>query len=157
MSNNKYPSNNGLSKKIYEAFWEDIKDVFINSLKQAKMKGSLSTAQNQVVIKLLEKKDREKQFIKNWKFISLLNVDTKILSKAFEGKLIPILPSIISSNQTAYVEKQPISESGGSISDINEICSNENIQGFLVNMDLEKAFDFLDHDFFMSFEKICLW
>ena len=96
MSNNKSPSNNGLSKKFYETFWEDIKDVFINSLNQVKMKDSLSTARNQVVIKLLEKKDREKQFIKNWKFISLLNVDTKILSKAFPGKLIPILPSVIS-------------------------------------------------------------
>ena len=36
MSNNKSPDNDGLSKQFYEAFWEDIKDVFINSLKKAK-------------------------------------------------------------------------------------------------------------------------
>ena len=50
-----------------------------------------------------------------------------MLSKAFEAKCKPILPSIISSNQTAYEEKRCISESGRLISDITEICGNENI------------------------------
>ena len=30
-----------------------------------------------------------------------------------------------------------------------EICDKENIPGYLVTMDLEKAFDFLDHDFLL--------
>ena len=30
-----------------------------------------------------------------------------------------------------------------------EICGKENIPGYSVTMDLEKAFDFLDHDFFL--------
>ena len=34
----------------------------------------------ETVIKLIEKKDRDKRYIKNWRPISLLNVDTKILS-----------------------------------------------------------------------------
>ena len=72
-----------------------------------------------------------------------------IINFAFAAKLKPILPSIISSNQTASVEKQCISESGGLVSDISEIWVNENIPGFLVTMDLEKAFDSLDHDFLL--------
>ena len=67
MHNNKSISNDGLSKEFYEAFWEDIKNVFINSLKEAKIIGNLSISQRQVVIKVLEKKDRDKQFIKNWR------------------------------------------------------------------------------------------
>ena len=149
MPRNKSPGNDGLSIEFYETFWEDIKDIFFNSLKQAKVNGSLSISQRQAVIKLLEKKDRDKRFVKNWRPISLLNVDTKILSKAFAAKLKPILPSIVSSNQTAYVEKRCISESGRLISDIIEICDIENIPGYLVTMDLEKAFDSLDHDFLL--------
>ena len=76
----------------------------------------------------------------------LLNVDTKILPKAFAAKLKSFLPSIISSNQTAYVEKRCISESGRLIFEIAKICGNENFSGSLVTMDLEKAFDSLDHD-----------
>ena len=37
MPNNKTPGKDGLSKEFYETFWEDIKDVFINSLKQVKI------------------------------------------------------------------------------------------------------------------------
>ena len=32
-------------------------------------------------MKLIEKKDKDKQLIKNWRPISLLNVDTKLVSK----------------------------------------------------------------------------
>ena len=147
MPSNKFPGNDGLSKEFFETFWEEIKDVQTNSLQQAKIKNTLSISQRQAVIKLLEKKDRDKRFIKNWRPISLLNVDTKILSKALAAKLKPVLPSIISSNQTAYVEKRCISESGRLISDIIEICKKENIPAYLVTMDFEKAFDSLDHDF----------
>ena len=34
--------NEGLSKEFYKTFWKDIKDVFINSLKQAKIECSLT-------------------------------------------------------------------------------------------------------------------
>ena len=30
MPNNKSPSNDGLCKEFYEAYWEDINDVFVN-------------------------------------------------------------------------------------------------------------------------------
>ena len=32
---NKSPSNDRLSKEFYEDFWKDMKDVFINLLKEA--------------------------------------------------------------------------------------------------------------------------
>ena len=45
ISNNKTPGIDDLSIEFRETFWEDIKDVFINSLKQAKIKASLSISQ----------------------------------------------------------------------------------------------------------------
>ena len=58
MQNNKTPGNDGLTKEFYEAFWNEIKHVFLKSLKQAKEKGQLSISQRQAVIKLIEKKKR---------------------------------------------------------------------------------------------------
>ena len=71
MPNNKTTGNDGLSKEFYETFWDEIKDVFLNSVKEAKEIGSLSVSQTQAIMKLLENK--------NWKpmkLISSLNVDT---------------------------------------------------------------------------------
>ena len=53
-----------------------------------------------------------------------------------------MLPSIISSEQTAYIEKRFIGESGILISDILSVTNNLKIKSYLVTMDTEKAFDY---------------
>ena len=73
----------------------------------------------------------------------------KIILKAFSSRLKNNLPSIISSEQTAYVNKMYIMEDGRFISDIIEMRNIENVKGFIVSMDIEKAFDFLDHSFLL--------
>ena len=80
----------------------------------------------------------------------MLNVDTKILSKAFSNKLKTVLPTLVSSQQTTYVKNRLIGESGRLISDIIKISGWFNITGFLVTMDIEKSFDSFDHSFLIS-------
>ena len=60
-------------------------------------------------------------FIQDWRPISLLNVDLKIISKALSEKLRKVLPYSIFSQQTAYVKNRHIVESIRLISDIIEI------------------------------------
>ena len=78
-----------------------------------------------------------------------LMLTQKILSKSLAEKLKNVLPELISSNQTAYVKNRCISESGMLISDVIEMCDILDISGYLVTMDIEKAFDSLDHDFLL--------
>ena len=98
----------------------------------------------------MKKKDRDKRFIKNWRPISLLNIDYKIISKLFATRLKDVLPSLISSEQTAYVAERFIGEGGRLISDLLEMSDKLNIKGYLVTVDIEKAFDSLDHDFIIA-------
>ena len=83
---------------------EYVKIPLLASINDAFIKEELSTSQKQAVIKLIEDKDRDKRFIKNWRPISLLNTDLKMISKALATRLKDILPHLISSNQTAYVK-----------------------------------------------------
>ena len=122
MQSDKSPGNDGLTKEFYETFWTELKEIFVDSVSEAKEKGILSTSQRQAIIKLIEKKDRDKRFIQNWRPISLLNVDLKIISKALSEKLKKVLPDLISSQQTAYVKNRHIGESERLISDIIEIA-----------------------------------
>ena len=123
---------------------------FLNSCHAAKRKKELSTSHRQAVIKLIEKKNKDKRFIKNWRPISLLNVDYKIISKACASRLKQVLPNLISPQQTAYIENRFIGENGRLIADIIEITDALNKEGFLVTMDIEKDFDSLDHSFVIS-------
>ena len=112
MYNNKSPGNDGLSKEIYECFWEELKKPLLASIHKAFLNQETSTAQKQAVIKMLEKKDKDKRFIKNWRLTSLVNTDIKIISKVLSTRIKGVLPYLISSNQTAYVKNRFLSESG---------------------------------------------
>ena len=85
--NNKSPGNNGLTKEFYQAFWQDVKDIFFNSLQESKRLKYLCTSQRQAIIKLLEKPNKDKRYISNWRPMSFLNLDQKIISKALAMKL----------------------------------------------------------------------
>ena len=80
----------------------------------------------------------------------MLNVDTKIISKVLSGRIKEVLPSLISSNQTAYVDGRIISESDRLISDILEITDLSKQNGILLTIDIEKAFDSVNHAFLIS-------
>ena len=95
-------------------------------------------------------KDKEKKLIKNWRFISLLNVDTKLVIKVLAERLKKVPSSLISKKQTAYVEERFISEVGILISDILEISDNLKIKVFLMTLDFEKVFDSVNHLFLIT-------
>ena len=79
----------------------------------------------------------------------MLNVDTKILSKALTKKIKEVLPCLISGQQVVYVQNRDIGENRRLISDI-EITNIRQMESSLVTMDLKKAFDSLDHNFLIS-------
>ena len=79
-----------------------------------------------------------------------MSVDYKIVLKALAARLKDILPKIISSEQSAYVRNRFIGENGSLIPDITEAADLFNIEGNIVAMDIEKAFDSLDHTFLIQ-------
>ena len=118
----------------------------------------LSDSQRQAVIRFIEEKDREICYIKNWLPISLPNVDYKIMSKALTTRLKEALPDLISCQQTAYVKNRFIGEGGRLISDILEISNVFNLRGYIVTVDIEKAFHSLSHSFLLDcLKKIWIW
>ena len=151
MENNKSPGNDGLTKEFYITFWNEVKVPLLLAIEKAYLAKQLSASQKQAVIKLIEKKGRDKGYIQNWRPIFLLNVDVKLISKALTERLKNVLPEIISPNQNAYVKNRCISEGGRLISDLLEMSEVLNKEGFLVTIDIEKAFDSVNHHFLIAF------
>ena len=82
--------------------------------------------------------------------ISLLNTYMKIIKKVLSTRIKNVLPFLISSNQTAYVKNWFIIKSGRVVSDILEISNSLTLEGFLVTVDREKAFDSVNHCFLLQ-------
>ena len=108
MEINKSPGNDGLTKEFYETFWDYVKVPLLLSFNMAFLKKELSTSQKQAVIKLIEKKDRNKRFGELYLYLMLmLNWSQKYYQT--EPKT---LQNLISNNQNAYVTNGFISEGG---------------------------------------------
>jgi len=101
-----------------------------------KNRGFLSASQRQAVIKLLEKKSRDKRSIINWRPISLINFDTKLLLKVLAERLKKVLPSLIKHDQTVYVSNRFLGESVRLISNILDITKALKIKGYLMTIDI---------------------
>ena len=105
---NKTPGNDGLTVEFYLVFWPIVGKHLTDCFNYVHDPGKLSNSQKQVVITLLEKKGKDKRLIKNWRPISLINVDAKIASKTLAKHLELILPELIQCSQNAYVKGRSI-------------------------------------------------
>ena len=97
-------------KEFYETFLDNLKYVFLNSLNQTKERHHFSVLRGQAIMKLLEKKDRDKRYIKNWRPVFSLNVCIKIVSESLVKKLRETLLFNIFQNQAANVKNRCNSE-----------------------------------------------
>ena len=103
MGSNKSPGNDGLTKEFYVCFFAKVGSLLVSALNFCHDKGELTSSQKQALITLIENRGKDKTFIKNWRPISLLNVDVKIASKALVVKLKKVINKLIAYDQTAYV------------------------------------------------------
>ena len=117
----------------------EIAAPLVESLNNSFSVGELSTSQRQVVIRLIEKKGRDKRLVKNWRPISLMNVDTKIASKVLALIMKKVIPNLINYDQIAYVKGRIIGESIRIIDDILYHADQENLDGILFTADMEKV------------------
>ena len=145
--NNKVPGNDGIPVEFYKRFWTLLSEPFVNCANECFENMEMSNFQKQAVISLIEKKGKDRTLLENWRPISLVNVDAKLMSKVVANRLKRVLPCIIHYNQTGYVQDCYIGETVRSIFDIMAFTVNENVPGMLIFINFQKAFDSLEWDF----------
>ena len=122
----------------------------VNSFNEAYDNKEMSSSRRQAVITLIEKKGKDRNYLENWRPISLRNVDAKIATKVIATRIIPVLPDIITSIQTGYVKGRFIGKAVRSIIDVVDYTKEQNIPGILLFIDFEKAFDSFDWNFMLK-------
>ena len=80
MKNNKSPGIDGFTSEFFKKNYTDIKIFIKRAINEGYLDGKLSISQRQGLITCLPKGDKPKQYLKNWRPITLLNVIYKIAS-----------------------------------------------------------------------------
>ncbi len=147
LNNNKSPGSDGFTTEFYKFFWPDIKQHVYNSFQYSFQSGILSNNQREAILSLLPKPNKDLRFLKNWRPISLLNTDYKILTKLLANRLQNVIHNIVSEDQSGYIKNRYIGENIRTVLDVIEHTSLKNDPGFLLFLDFEKAFDTVSWDF----------
>ena len=106
----------------------------------------MSVEQRRGILRLLPKSGKELTHIKNWRPISLLNTDYKILATVLAKRLQKVLQTTIALDQSGYLKGRFIGFNIRTIFDAIEIGA-ESDQLFIAFLDFEKAFDTVNRDF----------
>ena len=106
----------------------------------------LSECRNVSVIKLVYKKNGETYLLTNYRPISLINADIKIITKVLADRLKLVLPTIIHSTQTAVYGRK-IDQNIHLIRDLIDLANKEDEPAAFIFLDQEKAFDRVNHEF----------
>ena len=154
MKNGKSPGCDGFSVEFYKVFWNNIKGLFLESINAAFESGKLSFDQRRGIITLIPKRGKKRILLKNWRPISLLNTDYKILTKCLAIRLHTILPTIINVDQTGFLKDRYIGENIRTIADIIDYTSLKHKPGIILLLDFEKAFDTIRWSFIIDSLKI---
>ena len=145
----KTPGSDGLTVEFYEKFWTIVKNNFMNVICESYQKGVLSQTQRMAIITLLDK-GKNRYLLKNWRPISLLNVDYKIITKVIATRLKKVLPKLIHINQVGYVTERKITDNIRILSDIMFYTKEFKKPGMFINVDFSKAFDSVNWHFLLS-------
>ena len=145
--NDKTPGSDGFTVEFYRRFWNPLGKSVVDSFNYAFQTGKLSVSQRLGIISLIPKKDKNLEFLKNWRPITLLNTDYKIATKAIAMRLEKVLPKIIHPCQAGYIKGRYIGECIRAISDIMSFTKQKNLPGAAVFLDFEKAFDSIEWNY----------
>ena len=148
----KSPGSDGLTWEFYIFFWNEIEDFFLKSFLEIKQAGELSYSQKNALIKLLHKKnDRHK--LKNYRPISLINTDDKIVTKVLAKRLAMVLKNVIDESQKCVPGRQ-ITDNIHIAQDLIDLINKQENEAAFIFLDQEKAFDRISHNFlFKTLEK----
>ena len=114
---NKSPGEDGIISEFYVTYWEQIKDEFFLLVNDAFDKKELIPSQYKGVLTLLHT-SREREDIRNWRPLTLLNSDYKIIEKILAERLKVVLTKLIHSDQKGFVKGRNISEANRLIQDV---------------------------------------
>ena len=145
LHDNKSPGYDGINAEFYKAFWYLIKDKYLEYINAAKLT-SFSDYRNTSITTIIYKFKGELYILANYRPISLINVDIKILTATLKNRLKNVLPTIIHHSQTAVVGRK-IDHTVHMLRDLIDLVDKEDSQGAFLFIDQEKAFDRVNHDF----------
>ena len=149
MATHKAPGLDGLPMEFYVKFWPILGSDLVNVLNSCFDSGCLSLSQRRGVISLSFKRG-DRLDPKNWRPISLLNVNLKLAAPVIAGWLLKVIHLVVEKDHTCGVRGRYIGVNVALLCDVVYYRTSFDVPVAVLSLDQEKAFDRVDWDFMHS-------
>ncbi|CAM2111957.1 unnamed protein product [Caretta caretta] len=149
MPTNKCPGMDWLTMEFYRVFWDVLSRDLVTIWAESLQSGVLPLSCRRAVLALLPKKG-DLRDLQNWRPVSLLSTDYKIVAKVISLRLGSVLADMIHPDQTYTVPDLSIFDNLFLVRDLLELGHRDGLSFALLSLDQEKAFDRVDHGYLLN-------
>uniref|UniRef100_A0A4W5LRK9 Reverse transcriptase domain-containing protein n=3 Tax=Hucho hucho TaxID=62062 RepID=A0A4W5LRK9_9TELE len=144
---NKSPGVDGIIAEFYKIYGSLLAPILLEVYQYMEENNRVSESMVTGLITILYKNKGSKLKLENYRPISVLNSDYKILAKILANRMKKVLNDIIAPTQNYSVPGRDIADTINTIRDVINKMNRDKIGGIVLNVDLNKAFDRVEHDF----------
>ena len=149
LNGDKAPGPDGFSFAFWQFCWDFVKVEVMGFFKDFFERGKFVRSLNNTFLVLIPKKGGAED-LSDFRPISLVGSLYKLLAKVLANRLKKVVGKVVSSTQSAFVEGRQILDAALIANEVIGSLLKRKESGVLCILDLEKAYDHINWDFFAN-------